>query len=501
MTSPPRLSKSRFMAGVQCTKQLWWRVQEPTAPELLPNDAQERTFARGHHVGEVARTYVPGGVLIDLPHDETVARMAATAKALADGAPVIYEASFLADGVFVSVDILERRRRGFGLIEVKSTLDVKEEHLPDVAIQLHVLRQAGLDVRRAEVMHLNRECRYPDLSTLFVRVPMTRRLRPWLREIPTRIPEFQRMLAGPVPAVATGPHCRSPYDCPFLERCWPALPDHHVSTLYRIRDTKIEKLVAEGYLTLFDLPPDFEAGGPAQRQIRSVQQGEMVIERGLRRALAKLRPPLAFLDFETINPAIPVWPGCRPYEPVPVQFSCHGIRTSGLVHSAWLADGLADPRRPLAEALLEACRGARTIVAYNASFERGCIEALAEALPDLAPPLRKLSGRMQDLLKIVRNHVYHPEFAGSFRLKSVLPALVPGLNYEDLEIRDGDTASAALEALLLEPQALREANPRELREALLRYCGRDTLGLVRLYQCLMNLPPGSGAGGRPGAPC
>src|SRR5271157_923999 len=105
-----RLSKSRFMAGIQCAKQLWWRVHEPAAPELLPDDAQVRIFARGHRVGEVAHTYVPGGVLIDLPHDEMAARVAATAKALADGAPVIYEASFVADGVFVSVDILERRR-------------------------------------------------------------------------------------------------------------------------------------------------------------------------------------------------------------------------------------------------------------------------------------------------------------------------------------------------------------------------------------------------------
>jgi len=66
-------------------------------------------------VGELARTYVPGGTLIDLPHYAVAELVAATAKALADGASAVYEASFLADDIFVSIDILEHRKRGFFL--------------------------------------------------------------------------------------------------------------------------------------------------------------------------------------------------------------------------------------------------------------------------------------------------------------------------------------------------------------------------------------------------
>jgi hypothetical protein len=37
-------------------------------------------------------------------------------------------------------------------------------------------------------------------------------------------------------------------------------------------------------------------------------------------------------------------------------------------------------------------------------------------------------------------HVYHPAFAGSYSLKSVLPALVPEMSYEEMEVADGVAA-------------------------------------------------------------
>ena len=489
-TEAPGLSKSRYVTGLQCAKQLWWKVHEPDAPELVPDAGTQRIFDRGSRVGELAREHVPGGVLIDLPHVAIAERVEATRRALADGARVVYEASFREDDVFVSVDILERRGRSgdFVLTEVKSTLDVKEAHLPDVAIQLHVLRRAGLSVSRAELMHLNRECRAPDLSNLFVRTPVTRLLGTWLDEAPARITALRAQLAGPLPDVAPGPHCSEPYDCPFLARCHPPLPADHVSTLYRLSSQKRAALDASGCETLDELPASFRPSEIQRRQIASAQAGALVVAPDLHRELAALRPPLAFIDFETIGPAVPVWPGCAPYQHVPVQFSCHRVARDGAVrHATWLADGPEDPRRPFAEALLAACEGAQTVVAYNAPFEKRFLRELAVALPDLAPPLEDLSARTEDLLRIVRDHVYHPEFAGSFSLKAVLPALVPALGYDDLAIQDGDTAAAALETLLLEPGAFDKTSRRQLRADLEAYCALDTWGLVQLTDHLRTL--------------
>ena len=501
------LSKSRFTTGLQCHRRLWWQAHEPEAPELVPDAAQQWVFDQGARVGRIAREHVPGGVLIDLPHDAIAERVAATQRALEGGAPAIYEASFLADDTFVAVDILERVRDGGGaraaggggatwrLIEVKSTTHVKREHLPDVAVQLHVLRRAGLTVERAELMHLNRECAFPDLASLFRREDVTALVEPLLAAVPAQLVRQLAMLEGPLPLVPIGRHCEEPYECPFIERCWPRLPEHHIGTLYYIGMKKWE-LEAQGIATIADLPDDYPLQPPAARQRRAIREGRMVVEPTLAGALEALEGPLAIVDFETVAPAIPVWTGCRPYDAVPVQFSCHVQDERGeWMQHAWLADGPEDPRPELVRRLAAACAGARTLLAWSADFERTCLRRIAECLPQHAGAVEGMLARLADALPLVRDHVYHPGFHGSFGLKSVLPVLVPELGFDDLEIRDGMAASRDLEWLLLEPGRVPATDRERIREALRSYCERDTWGVVRCLERLRSLagPRPSGA--------
>jgi hypothetical protein len=478
------------MAGLQCHKLLWWMAHEPAAAELDVDDTRQAMYDQGHRVGALARTYVPGGVLVDLPHDAYAERLEATRQALAQGAPAVYEAAFHADGVFVSVDILERLGRGFSLTEVKSTASVKAQHLPDVAVQTHVLRRSGIDVARMEVMHLNRGCAYPDLSNLFTRADVTELVEARLAAVPGEIAAMAAMLAGPLPTVATGPHCSTPYECPFTERCWPVLPPHHVSTLYAMRRRAFE-LDELGYRTIFDLPEDFALGAAADRQRRAVQAGRMIVEQTLAAALAPFTPPVAFLDFETVGLAIPVWDGCHPYDQVPVQFSAHVPDERGTLRAHdWLAEGPGDPRAALAERLLAACAGARAVVTYG-SFDRDRLRELAAALPHLAARLEALAARVVDLLPVVRNHAYHPDFGGSFSLKRVLPALVPEMSYRGLAIAEGETASLELGRLLFHGDEMEAEERARLRADLLAYCQQDTWGLVRLLERLRGLAGGA----------
>jgi predicted RecB family nuclease len=476
------LSKSRVMAGLQCHKRLWWTVHEPAAPELEPDEALQALFDDGHLVGEVARTYVPGGVLIDLPYRAYDERISATQNAVRRGEPVIYEASFRAGRVFVSVDILERESSGSIVIEVKSATKVKEQHLPDVAVQAHVVVESGMEVARMEVMHLNRACAYPDLSNLFTRTDVSESTRELLETMPQVINEQLAMLAGPLPDVPTGDHCSKPYECPFINRCWSARPPHHVSTLYSVGRRALV-LEEQGYTTIHDLPDDVQLRAIQDRQRRAVQSGRLIVEPGLHAALRDFKASIAFLDFETVGLPIPVWNGCHPYDQVPVQFSCHVEDAAGRVtHHEWLAEGAGDPRPDLAARVIHACQGARTVVAYSAAFERGRLMEMAEALPALAASLHSIADRLVDLLPVVRNHIYHPAFGGSFSLKSVLPALVPELSYDDLAISEGSAASQELERLLFREAELTPEAKAQLRSDLLRYCHQDTWGLVRLLR-------------------
>jgi hypothetical protein len=475
------LSKSRFVAGLQCPKLLWLLTHERDAPELTPDPGLKAIFDQGSRVGELARARFPGGVLISNDGD----RVDATREAIAAGAAVLYEASFSADDTFAAVDILQREPAGWRLIEVKSTLSVKDQHIPDAAVQVHVVERAGLPVHAVEIMHLNRDCRHPNLSNLFTRTDVAARVRALLPTIPARIAGQLAVLAGPLPVVATGPHCESPYPCPFQGRCFPSLPEHHVSSLYR-GGSEVEELLASGIERIEEIAEPLE--GIRERQRRAVQSGQVVVEGDLAGALARFLAPVAFLDFETVSPAVPCWPGCGPYETVPAQFSIHVERGGGLVHHAWLAEGPGDSRRALALALLDGCLGAATVVAYNAGFERGCITHLAAACPDLATDLTALAGRLVDLLPVVREHVYHPDFHGSFGLKAVAPALT-GHGYDDLDVAGGDVATASLAQMLFEPM---DAEVRaKLRADLLAYCERDTWVLRLLLERLRELASAS----------
>src|SRR2546429_9559325 len=115
------------------------------------------------------------------------------------------------------MDILERASRGYTVIEVKASNSRKPEHLPDATVQVHVLRRAGLQVERAELMHLNSQCRYPDLSNLFVREDVTALVEAALIGVPDELAAQQRMLEGPLPDGATGGHWPKAPHRPFID--------------------------------------------------------------------------------------------------------------------------------------------------------------------------------------------------------------------------------------------------------------------------------------------
>src|SRR4029077_578804 len=206
-TVPYRLSKSRFTSGLQCHKNLWWEVHEPDAVELQPDKVLQDLFDQGREVGELARARYPGGVLIAGSHTARTERVAATEGALDSDPPAVFEATFVADDTYVAIDVLEKRGSGNHLIEVKSSNSQKEEHIPDVAVQAYIAAACGVEINSAEVMHLNKEFRNPDVGALFARTDVTEAVAKFLPSVPDELARQQEMLAGDLPDVPIGLHC------------------------------------------------------------------------------------------------------------------------------------------------------------------------------------------------------------------------------------------------------------------------------------------------------
>jgi len=487
-SKPHRLSKSRYLAGLQCPRQLWWRVHDARAPELRAGPGLQAIFDTGHRVGERARQEFPHATLIHLDHRSPGAAVEATRRAIEEGASVVLEASFFEDHIFVAVDVLSKEPDGWVVTEVKGTAGVKPQHIPDAAVQAHVVERAGLRVARVELMHLNREHRHPDQGSLFRRADITEEVEALAGGIGAHATAQIQMLAGPVPDVEPGARCTSPYACPFVARCNDPLPEHSIEDLHRISHKKLGELRDKGVDTVDQIPSDYPLTDVQERHREAILRSEMVVTPGLPAKLAAYRYPVAMLDFETIGPALPVWDGCGPFDKIPVQFSVHTLGEDGKVsHHAYLADGEGDPRASVAEALVPALDDAATVLVWNAQFEKECLAVLAESSPRHAAALRDASDKVQDLLPVVRNHVYHPEFRGSFGLKSVVPALLPEMAYGTLEVSDGQAASALLEGLLCRPETWSTEERASLRQNLLAYCNHDTAVMVGLFRTLSAL--------------
>jgi hypothetical protein len=289
------------------------------------------------------------------------------------------------------------------------------------------------------------------------------------------------------PGIEPGEQCSSPYDCEFWEHCTRGKPDDWIFRLPRIRGKRLQELLAGGHDRIRNLPDDVQLTPLQQHYRDAIETGESFVSSGLPAALRPMEPPVWFLDFEAIYYVIPLYPGARPYQQIPFQWSLHHRDGQGeLTHQEFLADGLNDPRPAFADSLVQALEGDEAPIVVYSAFEATQLKAVAEAYPRLARPLEKIRRRLVDLLPIVRQHVYHPGFQGSFSLKAVGPALVPGFGYGDLEgVSEGSAASAAFVKI-----ARREFDPEteaRLRQGLLAYCGRDTLGLVEVLGALRGL--------------
>ncbi len=261
-------------------------------------------------------------------------------------------------------------------------------------------------------------------------------------------------------------------------------PEHPVSQLPWAREKLLQSMEVAGIDDIRDIPPDFPGLNAIQQRVRDcVVNDRFHLDGKLPQELQQLAYPIHFLDFETFNPALPLFIGTRPYQIIPFQWSDHVLERNGrLRHEEFLHEEPSDPREPFARSLLKALGTEGSIVVYS-GYEAARIRELAATLPTLSTELYGLlDNRIVGLLQLVRKHCYHPEFHGSFSIKSVLPALVPDLDYDDLEISDGSIASVAyVEMIRQEPPTHRR---NQLRRALLAYCCRDTEAEVRLFETL-----------------
>lgn len=489
------LSKSKLMAFRQCPKRLWLSVYRPELAE--DSGTAQARFRVGLEVGEVARQlYDPDGrgTILDAQAEGYDAAIART-QVLLKGDRPIFEGGFRAAGALAFADVLlpvkRRSQRSWRMVEVKSSAGLKDYHRDDAAIQAFIAKASGLALTSVAVAHIDSHWTYPgdgDYRGLLAEQDVTDEVLVRHDEIGGWIADAHSIVKRKrEPAINTGGHCTQPYECPFLGHCrsQEAQAEQPLEWLPSVRKKALRAyLEAHPAGELRDVPD--ELLNDLQKRVKLVSlSGRPFFDRsGAARALRSYRLPAYFMDFETIQFAVPIWKGTRPYQQIPFQFSVHRLSARGkLSHEGFLDLSGDDPSKRFTEALIPACGERRPIFVYNAGFEKTRLADLAQRFPRAKQALSAITERIVDLHPVAHDHFYHPDQQGSWSIKKVLPAACPDLSYEALEgVRDGSMAQDAfLEAIAPATSPHRKA---EIERQLVAYCSLDTYAMVRLWDFL-----------------
>ena len=481
------LSKSGYLAGLQCHKLLWVKAKDKARfPKI--GEFKQSIFDNGHVVGQLAKKLFPEGIELS---DENFSENLKLTKENLDKKRPLFVAGFMVDELYSRADILSPNDDGsWDIYEVKSSTKVKEINLHDVSFQKYVYELAGLNIRKCFLVHINNKYIKQgelDVQGFFHISDVSHDIEPYFENIESRVLQMLSIMMGDEPNVEIGEHCSSPYSCDLEPNCWKFIKEGSVFDLYRGGSRSFD-LFENGIVALKDIPDYYRLSEiqMIQRDV-AIKEETYVNKEGIKNFLNKLQYPIYYLDFETINPVIPKFDGMKPYQRIPFQFSLHIQKSIGseLEHVSFLHKNRDDSRKSFMQALKDNLGEVGTILVYNQSFEIGVMRESSYAFYEFKDWFAEIQPRILDLLVPFKNFdYYNAKQKGSCSIKAVLPVF-SDLNYKDLEIGNGAIAN-----LLYEKATFSDMNDtakKKIYDDLEVYCHQDTLAEVKIIDGLYKI--------------
>lgn len=488
----PILSKSTFIRGLQCEKSLYLYKHHYNLKDETPAQLQA-IFNQGTNVGVLAQELFLNGVDAS-PSSYFVMQESVfkTQEFITNEESIIYEATFQYNGVLAALDVLIKEDDGWKAYEVKSSTSVSDTYVLDAAIQYYTIVNSGIDLKDISIVHINNKYvkNGPiNIQELFTIESVFDRVQEVLPSIPDQVENLKQVIKQEaMPNIDIGAHCDSPYTCDFKGHCWKHIPDYSIFNISNLRANKKFQLYDQGIITLDQIDLNNNPLNANQLlQVTSELNNTSYIDReNISAFINDLKFPLYFLDFETMGSAIPIYDNTRPYQQFVFQYSLHVMydNHSDPIHLEYLAETTTniDPRIGFVKQLITDCGTSGDILVYNIGFEKGKLNDLIALFPEHTNEINNIINRLKDLMiPFQKRWYYTPKMKGSYSIKYVLPALVPELSYQDLEIKEGGMASTVFAQMA---SGEFTGNYEKTRKDLLEYCKLDTYAMVKIYEVL-----------------
>ena len=482
------IHKGLILSHRQCAKRAWLEHKGEVQPTYSFSDAA--VLEQGQQVHAMGRTLylgaerVNGGLGFDVAADIT--------RGLIDGGTkTIMDASFIAFGLGVRVDVLEQGASGLKITEIKTGSTVKDLYLDDCAIQCAAIQDSGFKVESVELMLADTSVERPVGGTgaeVLAKTDVSEIVFYRAGEVSKWFDAAFETVAGDCPDVAPGKQCSEPNPCPFAGHCGKPVVNEDVDQIAFLPSKSVKhvkKAIAAGATTISQLPVEILEHPRNILMHAAITRNGPVIVDAFARELAAMPYPRSYLDFEAASFAIPRFDGMRAFQAIPFQWSCHQIESAGadVTHGEFLDCTGDDPREQFARTLIAMLGTSGPVFVYSA-YEKSRIKELAVAYPDMKDALEAIVERLVDLLSMARRGFYHPLMRGSWSLKKIVPVLPKtdgDTNYDDLgDVAEGLAAQAAYMEQI--DKTIIGVDKAARRAEMLKYCATDTEGLVRFVK-------------------
>lgn len=488
------LTKSDFLKYTQCCKYLWLHKYRRDLVSAEVQAAVQRLFDEGYEVENIAYRLFPGGKSAfdaDIP-----TAVANTKKLVKARHSAIFQPTISNWKVFCRADIIRfyAKTGKWDIYEVKSSTQAKDIHLIDLAFQKICFEENWLKIGKLYIVCVDNEYIRKgaiDHKRFLKIVDVTRAVEALIKKTGLDMAMAHKILDNKQePAVKILKQCHAPYDCEFTDYCLKDIPQNSIYDIAGgLSEEKLEMLIDQGIIDLKDIPDGIVTNKNALTHIKAVKTNQVFIDaKAIKEELSQLEYPLHFLDYETFNPAVPLFDGYKPYQRVVFQYSLHVKKTPNAPpeHYRYLSEKIEDPTPELAKSLAQAIGEKGSVIAWNKTFEMGCNREMKERKKQYALFFKSVNERMFDLMQCFKKGYYvHKDFKNSASIKKVLPVLVPSLSYKSLAIQEGGTASANW--LKVSDSKIGKKEKEKLANDMLAYCELDTMAMVKILEVLEKL--------------
>jgi len=441
---------------------------------------------QGKNIGLLVHDLYKQSCAVLIPPSASPLAIEKTKKALLEY-DIIFEATFGFENLLMKADIFNVLENE--LIEIKSTLEIKEEHYHDLLFQLYVIKNSHLCPEKITLGILNRDNIFQakiNLAELFKFQDLTAEIYSLLPEFECEISEMRIIAESKqLPALLIGPHCESEVTCPYQRQCWGEISNHSIFNL-RQGGVKRFELHQAGIHHLKDIPLYLKLSSYQSLQRESeIKNCPIINQRELQETLGEISFPLYFLNLETIMTAIPQYPNMVPYQQIPFLVSILKMATPDKKshHNIYLSTEAKDSRLELLLFLLESLGINGSIVCYHATFVIGRLYELIKIAPDKENQILSIIERIWDLEKVFREGSYVDyRFEGSTSFNIVQPVFTPQVWFSDLKIQNEAMAFAAYFKLLSQKNFLEK---QEIQHSLEEYCKRKTFSMSMILKKLL----------------